>query len=310
VSPSAVRRRSQTADRLAAACILASALVAFAAPAAFSGAWVQKSQSYYFKISASYLYSEKELNFDGDKVDILSGKELLTNTSYSDLGVNVYVEYGLTDRLTLLGVLPFKVLTSKRTEVADVVNLRRQVETINGGLSDLALGLRYPIVVEPFPVSVQGNVKLPLGYDDEPDNNGPPLGSGRADMEAHLLAGVSLYPFPAYVTGGAGYRVRTGDLEDEFLFAVEAGATWKRLMARVGLDGLYSTGNPPDLTRSDTGQVSSAVVITNQDILKLTPALGVLLNTDISLVFEAFHVIDGKNTVAGTTYAVGVVYQQ
>lgn len=302
--------RARSTNRVLTACALVAALVAAAAPAAWGGAWVRESQSYYFKISASYLYTEKELNFDGEEVDILSGEELLTNTSYSDLGVNLYLEYGLTERLTAVATLPFKVLTSKRTEVSDVIDLRRDVEAVNGGLSDLALGLRYPLVVAPLPVSVQGDVKLPLGYDNQPANDGPPLGSGRVDLEGHLLAGLSLYPFPGYVTAGAGYRVRTGDLDDELLFNVEAGASWKRVMAKVGLDALYSTGDPPDLQRLDGGRVSSAVVVTNQDIIKLTPAVSFLLNNDIALVLEAFHVIDGKNTVTGTTWAAGVVYQQ
>jgi hypothetical protein len=296
--------------RSRAIALAALAMLVCGPSAALGGAWVQKKNSYYFKVSSSYLFTEKELNFDGEEVDILSGEDRLTNTSYRDIGATLYLEYGLTDRLTVVGSLPFKVLRSRRTEVNDLIDLTRDIEVVNGGLSDFTLGLKYPLRVTPFPLSVYGAAKLPLGYDRNPANDGPPLGSGRVDLEGSLLAGVSLYPFPGYVTGGVGYRVRTGDLDDEMLFTIETGASWGRLMGRIGLDGLYSTGDPPNLAESEGSQVSSAVVVTNQDILKLAPGVMLSLSDEISLVFEAFHIIDGKNTVTGTTYAAGVVYQQ
>ena len=296
--------------RMCTLCFVALTALALWPATALGGAWVQEKSSYYFKISSSYLFTETELNFDGQEVNILSGEDQLTNTSYRDIGAALYVEYGLTDRLTVVGALPFKVLRSRRTEVNDLIDLTRDIEVVNGGLSDLNVGLKYPLRMTPFPLSVYGAAKLPLGYDRRPENEGPPLGSGRVDLEGHLLAGVSLYPFPGYVTGGVGYRARTGDLDDEYLFSIEAGVSWGRLMGRIGLDGLYSTTDPPNLAELDARAVSSAVVVTNQDILKLAPGVTLSLTDEISLVAEAFHIIDGKNTVTGTTYAAGVVYQQ
>lgn len=289
---------------------MALAFLAAVPASARCGAWVQKQDSYYFKVSASYLSSTKELNSDGDEVRILSGDSLLTDTSYRDASVALYLEYGITGRLTAVASLPFKVLQSRRTELSTVPGLMREVEAENGGLSDASLGLRYPLATAPVPVAVQGTVKIPLGYDRQPDNGGPPLGSSRVDVEGRLLAGLSRYPFPGYLTGGVGYRVKTGDLDDELVFSVEAGASWKRVSGRVGLDGLYSTTDPPDLSRSDDGRISSTVNIANQDILKVTPGLELSLHDEISVVAEAFHMLAGRNTVAGTTYAIGVVYRQ
>jgi hypothetical protein len=277
---------------------------------AHAGAWVQKKDGYYLKVSSSYLSSAREFNVDGDEVDILSGDTLLTDTSYRDISVGIYLEYGLTDRLTAVASLPFKVLRSRRTELSVVPGLTRDVDAETGGLADASLGLRYPIATAPFPVAVEGSVKLPLGYADRPDNGGPPLGTSHVDIEARLLAGVSLYPFPGYVTGGVGYRVKTGDLDDEIDFSIEGGASWKRLGARIGLGGSYSTGDPPDISRSEDGRVSSTVHITDQDVLMLTPGLSFSFNDEIALVAEAFHTLSGRNTVAGTTFALGVVYTQ
>ena len=51
-------------------------------------------------------------------------------------------------------------------------------------------------------------------------------------------------------------------------------------------------------------------MVTDQDILKLAPAAGLLLTDEISIELEAFHILDGRNTVTGTTWAAGVVFRQ
>jgi hypothetical protein len=286
--------------------VCAGLITAIAPGVAEGGAWVQPRDSYYFKLSAGYLDSDREFDFDGEEVDIFAGDETLSNATYRDLTVSAYLEYGLTDRLTLIGTLPFRVLTSERTETVAGAGIRRDIDATNGGFGDLTIGARYPLLTSQAPVALQGAVKLPLGYDENPDNGGPPLGSASVDVEGWLLAGLSLYPFPGYLTAGAGYRVKGGDVDDELLFSVEGGVTWRRVMARLGIEGLYSTAEPPDLSEG----VSSTVVVTDQDILKLTPALGLLLTEEISLVLEAFQIIDGKNTVSGSTWAAGVVFTQ
>lgn len=290
--------------------VLAALALVAAAGNAEAGAWLRPAGSYYFKLSASRLYTEQEYDYAGNKVDILAGQETLINTSYRDASVSAYLEYGLSDRVTLLATLPFKVLTARRTELTEVPDIRRDVDATNGGLSDALVAMKIPLLTTPFPIAVQGGVKLPLGYDDTPYNGGPPLGSSRIDVEAHLLAGVSFYPVPAWAGASVGYRVRGGDLDDQWLFGAEAGATWWRLQLKAGIDGLYSTSDPPDLAAVSRGGASPATIVTNQDVLEVTPAISYLVNDEISFVLETFTVVDGRNTVTGTTWSAGVVFQQ
>lgn len=62
------------------------------------------------------------------------------------------------------------------------------------GFADLTVSGRYALLDAPFVVSLQGGVKQPLGYEEQPDNDGAPLGTGDGDFEAHLLVGKSLFP--------------------------------------------------------------------------------------------------------------------
>lgn len=280
-----------------------SVVVAWSATAT-AGAWVKRSGQYYFKISGSYLDSETEFDSNGDEVDILSSNPLVMNTSYTERTLRGYLEYGLGERSTLTGSIPFKILTSRRTEITDLVDLIRDVDITNAGFGDLMLGLRYGLLGDAPVVSVQGDLEIPTGYDSQPDNGGPNLGDGVVSVAGRALVGVSFWPVPVYATGHAGYRLRGGSLADEWFFAVEAGAAVRRVLGKVVLDGVYSTSEPPPLEESAT------VTVSNKDILKIIAGLGIRLSPRVMVDVELFHVLQGRNTVAGTTWSAGLVFER
>jgi len=272
-----------------------------------AGAWVQADAGYYLKLAASYLYSETEFNYLGQKVPIRSGEPNVLDATYQDVSFTVYLEYGLTSKLTFVGMLPFKILTSEWTQ-ADAIPLRR-ISVTNAGLSDLTLALRYPLVPSNrVPISFEGAVKVPLGYEAVPDNGGPALGSAKVDITGAVLAGASLYPLPAYVTGGIGYRVRGGELADEYLARAEAGLTPWKLLFKVSFEARISTVPPPNLAAE--GLATSTSIAVNQDVYKLLPSLAFYMTDEVALVVEAYDIFAGKNTVAGTTWAVALSFEQ
>ncbi len=145
---------------------------------------------------------------------------------------------------------------------------------------DLTLSGKRLILETPLTLAVQAGVKLPLLYNEKPNNNGPPLGSGAFDGEVHLLAGRSLYTRPSYVTGSLGYRRRGGRLNDEAVYAAEAGYTKGRTLFKVTLDGVRNTSKPPDIVGNMVvtpleggGGVLPDLVVGDQHIVKLNPAL-------------------------------------
>jgi hypothetical protein len=269
---------------------------------AVAGAWVQKKRGYFFKLTGSYLYTNREYDSEGNVNDIRANDKGVTNTSYKEVALSGYLEYGFTDRVTLVTNFPFKIVTSKRTELPTPENPLRTVEVVTGGLSDFTVSARLLLLGRAAPLSVQGGVKIPLGYDRFPPEEGAPLGSGKVDVEGWVLAGTSLYPLPAYVTGQVGYRLRDGQgISDEFLFQAEAGLTPSPWYLKATLEGTYSTTTPVE-------QESSTVTTTNTDVLKLIPTLGYDFSPWFTIGAEAFITLRGKNTVAGTTYVLGVAF--
>jgi len=176
--------------------------------------------------------------------------------------------------------------------------------------------LRRQLAIRPVALSFEAGVKIPMGYEDQPDNDGPPLGSGKVDFLVGAFLGRSLWPLPGYISGGIGYRYRGGELHDDIPFNVEAGYRWRKLFGKVRLQGLKNTVEPQDLSGATVmtpipgggGATPNNIIVGDQDWLKLMPNLVYVVSPRFQLSAEAFIVLAGKNTTAGTTYVFGLVF--
>jgi hypothetical protein len=295
VKPSDRHAISACLGRGAAAGLL---ILALAEPS-LAGPWTRTRGGHYARFSASYLYTDTEYDYRGNEVPLLTSNPLVQSAAYREVDFSAYVEYGLTDRLSVVGALPFKILTSRRTEISDLADLIREVDVTSGGLSDLSAGVRQALTGGRWPVSLEVMARVPLGYDATPDNGAPALGTGHADLSGALLAGTSARGM--YVTASAAYRVRGGPLADDAGFAAQVGGSRGRVSGQALLEGWYSTVDPQEL------DVSSTMAVPNQDILKLIVSLGWQWTPQSAVVAEVYHVLDAKNAPAGTTAALGLV---
>ena len=80
----------------AVGCAMALALPQQAA----GGAWTQSERGYYLKLSGLSFTTTEELDADGESLPRVGDGEL------TDFGLSAYLEYGLTDRLTLVASIP------------------------------------------------------------------------------------------------------------------------------------------------------------------------------------------------------------
>lgn len=275
---------------------------------------MQARGGYYFKLSSGYLFTTEEFNHEGDRLDIFQERIIYENTSFRDFSLSAYLEYGLFERLTVVAQLPFKILTSKRTEILGDQLLARIVTLHTVGVADLSLSGRYGLFHGGFALSLQGGVKMPMGYEAKPSNDGPPLGTGKLDVKGHLLVGQSLHPWPLYVSGSAGYRHRTGPLHDQWLFAFEVGLTSGELLIKLAFEGVKSTVAPPDIVGQPVmtplpggGGALPNIIVGDQDIYKASPSITYSLGRGLAMQAEIWHIFAGKNTVAGSTYTFGLI---
>ena len=274
-------------------------LLLLLAGAAWAGPWTRTQGSSYSKFAASYLYTTSEYDATGNEVPILTSNPLVQSAAYRDVSLSCYVEYGIRDELTLVASLPFKILTSQRTELSSDATLQREVDVTNAGLADLWLGLRRAIRRGRCPVAIEAGVKAPLGYDRTPDNGGPALGTGYADAEFALSAGYGARH--AYAVLRAAYRVYGGDLDNAAGLAAEVGAHRDPVFVKLELDAWRSSGEILPL------DVSSTTVVPNQNVTTLVAAVGARASERVSLALEAYHVLAGKNVATGTTVALALI---
>ncbi len=299
-----MEERMRIRTSAAAGAIALIALSLHAAPAR-AGAWTQPKDGYYFKLYGSYLATTTEFDVDGNETALFSRSENLTDGRFIDTGVSAYLEYGLFSRLTLVGTLPVKFLRSKRTEELIDGGTKKFNETTVGP-ADLTVGIRYAHLVRPLAVSVQGNIKVPTGYDTTPGNGAPPLGDGEVDADLRLMAGKSLYPLPFYITGSWGFRRRGGIYNDEFFYEAEFGFSTPEWLAKVALDVVQNRSNRINETTGGSG--IDDPLVGEQDFTKLIIGVERALDATAKFTVDVISVIDGKNTIAGTQLAVGISY--
>ena len=185
---------------------------------AHGGGWTQPKGKGYFKLSQQIINAESLYFGDGSKGDI---------PKVSGYTTSLYGEYGLIDRVTLVGYMPV------------YQNLSLDVEGVDSstGLGDWDVGVRIGLLTSgPTVVSLQVMAGLPFG-DAESDLI---LWTGDGEFNQHfsLQVGHSLYPVPAYLKGEIGYNNRQSDdspednYADELRYSVEAGYT---IADRVGI---------------------------------------------------------------------------
>jgi len=252
-----------------------------------AGAWTQGKGKFYERFGVNRYFADQQFDSNGNREDFSS------NGKYSENYLSNYIEYGLTDRITLINALYYKACQKKDD----------QTDVKADGLGDVDLGAKFKLYDGSLGVfSVQGLTKIPGDYDS---SDKLPLGAGQYDFETRVLYGRSLYPFPGYCNFEVGYRWRMGDPADEFRYLIEFGVDiTKSLYGRVKLDGTLSMNNGNKLSTSGNPTVNN-----NFDLGKLETALGYKLTDGWMLEVVYTPEIYGRNTSSGATYALAIAYQ-
>ena len=271
--------------RVAGAGLWVVALLLVLPAALWAGAWSQAPGSYYAKVSGLFYRSEDVFNDMGKRAPMgMDGEAFRAAQSF------LYLEYGLRERLTLVGT----------TNAGRLVGEDQFIESTTWGIGDVELGLKYQLTQKPLIVSPQLVFKIPTGYNAD---FAPAMGTGKFDAEARLLLSRSLYPLPVYFSAEMGYRLRGGAYSDQVPNLIEAGVTpHRRFFAKAFLSG---TNTRSKIASEDVGVVGLAQV-SEGDFVKFGGqlAIGVTGPLWVDILYES--VVDGENIGAGTTWGIGL----
>lgn len=289
--------------RIAASVVVVAAVLWGAEPAA-AGAWTKPAGGGYFKVGSSTFVSD--FAYDDEGLATTSDAFVLrAQTAYA------YLEYGLADRLTVVGFVPFVLATNQHVSGVNFHTL---------GLGDALVGAQFGIV-QPgdfpgFPLVFSGRIdlKVPL-YQGEPSVRGlstapvegfprstrffPAIGDGQADLTGWLSASSPLPFIDAFANIDLGYRARTGPVTDAALVVVNAG--WF-VLGRVVLVQLTSqflyTFDVPEGER----------LILGKGFWALGPSMSVYATDNLAIEVGADAVFLGRNAAGGIQVLAGVSY--
>jgi hypothetical protein len=275
--------------QIAESLFITGILMSFTAGTCFAGAWTLQKGKIYDRLAVNYYFADREFDDEGHRND------LANNGKFRDYNINNYIEFGLTDKITLINSLYYK-----KIEKEDDVK-----ETKTYGIGDIDLGVKYKHTEGTWGIiSTQALVKIPEAYDE---NDDLPLGNGQYDLELRVLYGRSLYPaIPGYCNVEFGYRWRLDDPSDEIRYLIEFGIDiTKSLYGRAKLDGIYSMDNGEHF---DEG--GNPTTTNNYDVGKLDLTLGYKINKSWGIEAGYMPAIYGQNTAAGATYCAALTYQK
>lgn len=205
-------------------------------------------------ITTSYFEASEEFGSAGFRRDLFRVATTdetsfpVTDARFIDRMVGLHYEYGYSRKLTLVGYLGYRDITTTYTET----DFPQGIPTFlaksiaSSGFTDLWIWGRYELLNPsqlkfPFRLATQVGVKLPTG-----DILAPvALGTGMLDYDVRLLGELNFFlnRVPGYLLFDTGYRFRGGDYTNQALYRVELGlSAAEEVQFRVGLSGIASLG--------------------------------------------------------------------
>jgi hypothetical protein len=280
--------------------IIIAILVLSATNIAFAGGpWPQPKGKAYIKLSEWWtIFDEHFTDNGGIDPNLTSG---IFNTT-------VYVEYGLTNRLTTVVNAPIFSRSIMNTQRSGTTNdIIVPGEGINS-IGDIDLALKYALTKpgSNIPVSVSLTLGIPTGVSSAGQFGSLQTGDGEFNQYIKIDAGKSfqLGSTPSYVSVYAGVNNRTQDFSEEFRTGAEFG---------VGLGkGKFWLAGKLNIIESfrNGGNVVSAnstgIFANNSESLILGVDANYYITDKFGISAGYADIITGKIIAAAPSYSVGV----
>ena len=197
--------------------------------AAAGGGWVKKKRGFYGKVSVTSLRFNRYYSLTGTLND--------QGAQFRQTSLNLYAEYGLTNRLTVIlnvpGFRSNRFATTGRTL----------------GIGDAMVELKYGLLTGKIPVAISVAPSFPTGKSGAlvADVNRPgslinlPIGDGELNVWTRAYASLPVSP-RAYVSFDGGLNIRTQGFSNQYTAGAQvgykAGPVWLngaiRRLATVG----------------------------------------------------------------------------
>jgi len=280
------------------------------------GPWPRKKNSGYAQLGFTYVGYSRFFNHEGVVTDL--------RRPVTDFTTQLFLDYGLSDKLTLTANLPFKyVSTADRISSADTSYFKDTLQAGSlFGLNNVMLGLKYNIINKRVLFSAGFNAEANVAkYDSLTTLR---TGPNAWVFHPYLSVGTTFFQGKLYTLLDAGYRLRINNYSDEVDFNFEVGYSWNQktyfifnLAGRFSMqEGSYDnnvtaipdTSNPASVSLHPNGRdLHTSLYPNNQQFL----GYGFKFIQKIKKVHlnAAVYFGTGQMVAATPSYNLGVAYE-
>jgi protein XagA len=159
-------------------------------------AWTKSKGHGFYKLDFTSITGNKLFN---DKAVIVDYQDYSFNT------VSAYGEYGITDKLTVVGYIPFLQSNSLKAGALGP-------KASNAGFGDVDVAFRYAVSKEKFPLALTLQLGIPSGNHTNKDELY--TGDGEFNQLVKIASGAGADKW--WLQGGFGFNNRSKNFADEF----------------------------------------------------------------------------------------------
>lgn len=266
------------------------------------GGWTKQKGTSYIKVSGWWVESNTFFSGNG------SESQGITSGLFN---VNVYAEYGISNKLTAIGYIPFFSRSYQNSEVDQNGNIN---ESLPGGdlntFGDSEIGLKYSIYKKGrFAIATSLTFGLPFGNDGDDQDLALATGDGEFNQLLKVDIGVSLVDskkLSLYGNAYIGYNNRTEDFSDEIRGGIELGAGIldKKLWLISKLDAIESAKNGDKINDGS----SASVFANDAEVLNLSVEVAYYVTKKIGFSASIAHPLSGVSVYSESAYTGGVFF--
>ncbi len=276
------------------AILFAFFLIVTAPSVSTAQAWTKAENSGFYKLDFSRISATDVFNTKSELVPFRS----ITNNITS-----FYGEYGVTNKFTLIGYIPFLV-NNQLGELKSTAGAVLSPSTAETNFGDVDLGFRYQLFNKNG-ISLSANLLLGLPTGNSTEKNGLLTGDGEFNQMFKLAIGTGKARW--WTQGAVGFNNRTKSFSDEFRYDFEFGYKFfnDRLLTILKLNGIESLDN-------GTAKENIVGIFSNNvEFAGVGPEVLYYINDkkNIGVSLRIAGSLKGRNILAAPSIAVGVFAQ-
>jgi protein XagA len=257
-------------------------------------AWTKAKNSGFYKLDFSRISAADVFN---NKNEVIPFRSITNNIT------SFYGEYGVSNKFTLIGYIPFLVnnqLGESKSSTGTVLS----PSTSETNFGDVDLGFRYQLFNKNG-ISLSANVLLGLPTGNSTQKDGLLTGDGEFNQMLKLAVGTGKARW--WTQAAVGFNNRTKSFSDEFRYDFEFGYKFynDRFLTILKLNGIESLDN-------GTAKENIVGVFSNNvEYAGVGPEFLYYVNNkkNVGVSLRIAGSLKGRNILAAPSFAVGVFAQ-